>query len=1241
MKKLTKKIISVILAITIALTSVLVTVAASNECPIDIEITTNKEEYGTLGKAKFVVEVTNKSNTTVENVSAEAVFDELDPFGFGSDISAEDSALEPGETLRFEFKATLDAETMELNFIQRVILKILRFFHGDICGFEDEDFDDGRAMTSKTHKVTFGKYEVEQLVEVWYEANEEVEKNINIDRSSFAYNEKKNTYGIYEEAKVIKGTLKNITDACNISFEVVDEKNTVIDFGDIDVAKNWETTEVGFITGKNTLVVTVTYKDGTTASDSVTADCYYNIHEGKLSIDMTSDSDNDGLVDYLENYIGTNSAKKDTDSDGLSDYEEVMSIGTDPLLSDTDEDGKNDFDSDEDNDGLTNGYEISIGTKATEVDSDGDLITDYDEVFLHKTSPISEDTDRDGANDGWEIINGFNPLIYNTFFEAKSSSTEISETNPVSAKVSLSVSGEQATTLDVQPVGYFDNPLLSTAIPGYLGTAYDFSIDGEFSEAIITFEYDTNLGEISDEFQPRIYFFNEEDGTFEELENQVVSNGEVSATVPHFSTYILLNKVEFDKVWETEIAPPLSSDEDNENDALDIVFVIDYSYSMSWNDSTGLRKHVTKEFISKLREGKDKAAVVSFIKEPSVLCDLTDNKSQLYSAVDSIVDNDGYGTNAGTNGSNAINTALNVLKNSSASNKFIIFLTDGEDTYTSYSYNNLTSKAIDEDIIIYSIGLGTADESLLKSIAEPTGGKYYKASSDMDLTGIYNKIEEETIDLTADKNDDKIPDYFNDLILNGELVLSNGSNEFMGIDFNYDEHGEICNDIDGDGLLNGEEIIITQNGERVYAVMKSNPLMVHSDSDLIDDYDEVRNGSNPLVYQASSSTVNALCNNNGYNYESAIDDYENNWLFHADTEFLAAIYGVWNKDELYRDLLIDYFANYGESTYIKSLETEATKKYMVESLASVVSNIKKYWASPRGEISKICKLISQINGTADYETIRTIMYSSYTETVVEIFEMNPQLGTFSFTSYTVSKETTVLVNLTNVSKGIDKVSKGLSYAAYGLDVADTITKFAKVSANMEAFDQNADILRKMANESTNDHARNAANSVLNSLGGSMGTEILKAVGSDVILDIAANELIGFIAKKNVYVLAFVVIRDGLNLLTGIKTDLQQQYRMDLYSKLSDAIILLVKGVTYNDGTYVYIYNDDINDFTRLMTNLAQVRILGEKMYCDWQENDGVLGWFTDNSDVEALIAEQVKSIKNLAIALNLTLSPSL
>ncbi|MFR2510792.1 MAG: hypothetical protein ACLS9K_00435 [Lachnospira eligens] len=37
---------------------------------------------------------------------------------------------------------------------------------------------------------------------------------------------------------------------------------------------------------------------------------------------------------------------------------------------------------------------------------------------------------------------------------------------------------------------------------------------------------------------------------FEELANQTVEDGKVTAVTTHFSTYVLLNKVEFDKVWK-------------------------------------------------------------------------------------------------------------------------------------------------------------------------------------------------------------------------------------------------------------------------------------------------------------------------------------------------------------------------------------------------------------------------------------------------------------------------------------------------------------------------------------------------------------------------------------------------------------------------------------------------------------------------------------------------------------------
>ena len=47
------------------------------------------------------------------------------------------------------------------------------------------------------------------------------------------------------------------------------------------------------------------------------------------------DSDGDGLYDYQEKILGTDSGKKDTDGDGLYDYTEAFLSLTDPLAKDT------------------------------------------------------------------------------------------------------------------------------------------------------------------------------------------------------------------------------------------------------------------------------------------------------------------------------------------------------------------------------------------------------------------------------------------------------------------------------------------------------------------------------------------------------------------------------------------------------------------------------------------------------------------------------------------------------------------------------------------------------------------------------------------------------------------------------------------------------------------------------------------------------------------------------------------
>ena len=136
----------------------------------------------------------------------------------------------------------------------------------------------------------------------------------------------------------------------------------------------------------------------------------------KTEIDTTTDTDNDKVADYMEDYFGTSKEKEDTDGDGLSDYEEFLTFTVDPLLKDTDGDGVPDGDEDIDGDGLSNIKEAEIGTKLLNPDTDKDGLTDGDEENRYGTSPLLYDTDGDGASDGKEIELGFNPLEKETEF---------------------------------------------------------------------------------------------------------------------------------------------------------------------------------------------------------------------------------------------------------------------------------------------------------------------------------------------------------------------------------------------------------------------------------------------------------------------------------------------------------------------------------------------------------------------------------------------------------------------------------------------------------------------------------------------------------------------------------------------------------------------------------------------------------------------------------------------------------
>lgn len=64
-----------------------------------------------------------------------------------------------------------------------------------------------------------------------------------------------------------------------------------------------------------------------------------------------------------------------------------------------------------DKDGLNTDEERQHSTKASLPDSDGDGLSDGDEVNIYLTDPLLSDTDNDGFEDGREVARGYSPLI--------------------------------------------------------------------------------------------------------------------------------------------------------------------------------------------------------------------------------------------------------------------------------------------------------------------------------------------------------------------------------------------------------------------------------------------------------------------------------------------------------------------------------------------------------------------------------------------------------------------------------------------------------------------------------------------------------------------------------------------------------------------------------------------------------------------------------------------------------------
>ena len=124
-----------------------------------------------------------------------------------------------------------------------------------------------------------------------------------------------------------------------------------------------------------------------------------------------SDLFNDELIPCEYNlqtakvYMGMAGFYIDTDGDGLTDVDEVTKYYTDPQVADADLDS--------DSDGLTNVDEVDIYlTDPLDADTDSDGLTDGEEVLTYTTDPNDSDTDGDGLIDGDEVnLYDTDPLV--------------------------------------------------------------------------------------------------------------------------------------------------------------------------------------------------------------------------------------------------------------------------------------------------------------------------------------------------------------------------------------------------------------------------------------------------------------------------------------------------------------------------------------------------------------------------------------------------------------------------------------------------------------------------------------------------------------------------------------------------------------------------------------------------------------------------------------------------------------
>ncbi|XOF34169.1 MAG: vWA domain-containing protein [Candidatus Electrothrix sp. YB6] len=192
-----------------------------------------------------------------------------------------------------------------------------------------------------------------------------------------------------------------------------------------------------------------------------------------------------------------------------------------------------------------------------------------------------------------------------------------------------------------------------------------------------------------------------------------------------------------------------AGEEFSETVPMDVVFALDSSGSMDWNDPSDKRKEAAKDFVDKMDDSIDQAGVVSWDSNVDFTQPLTNDFLLVRDKIDDVDSSGNTNLNAG------LNAAISLLDSGKQANAthVIIFLTDGDGAYTpSGSPGSPADAAAAKGYIIYSIGLGNADAGPLQDMANATGGQFFSAPTADNLQSIFDAIFDELIINTVPHN---------------------------------------------------------------------------------------------------------------------------------------------------------------------------------------------------------------------------------------------------------------------------------------------------------------------------------------------------------------------------------------------------------------------------------------------------------------------------------------------------------